>query len=295
MEVEIKPRFVKPVEQLDQYPDSPTIIDMGQAPVCDGTQHCAESLIGDQNIGGGFWNGLYKYKVIIFYSIIFTILLCSVIYYFWKENPMQLQSSNSAAVTGQASAGGFHSHANNQHANGGVVGAQQVAPQSIQQKQAVSQSMQPQETQKIATQFAQPPIKKPPVDLTSIINKTKENINNMENQDDEVERQYLSSQENNTIIIACLAADESINHDNNEKVVEVFDNSAEENHTEENHAGENIEDITMENTIENTIDSIGMSIEPKTIPRCNFVFKNKRVCGGKTNGGDKCSKHMNLK
>lgn len=214
--------------------------------------------------------------MIIFYSIVFTILICAIIYYFWKES-QPITVGNAVNIVGQP------------------------PPQQLPQPQP------------------QPPPQNKPTNtklnksnLANIINKTKNNIEQIKQCDseyDQVEAEY-NQIEHNKVEESKMVAEEARNEARNETRTEnelmetyISDDST-ENSAEDvsyTHIILATSDFTNQNDfnedMKNRVEEVHDIINTITVPEvqksyCNFTYKNKRKCGKITNGSDKCATHI---
>lgn len=272
--VEIKPRFLDKIQEEKKkhkhevVSDNPkdVVVDVGQSTIASG----AAAIVAP--VSEGFWDTLSKYKMIIFYSIIFTILICAVIYYFWRAEPEPLKTPT-------------------------VPPSQQY--QAAQQQLAASGGA-PQPAPVVAQQPATKPAKKlSPEMLAKIANKAKSNITKLET--DPVEAAYIFAQ----FAKPDGGQSDSVSDTPSKQEEEAYitDEEEEEEPTvlySQFHISMpvvSMSDFTTggESQVEEVIEEAS-EVEQQTIAetRCLFKFKNGRNCGKKTNGKDRCSKHMSM-
>jgi hypothetical protein len=238
----------------------------------------------------GFWDSISKYKMIIFYSIVFTILICVIIYYFWKES-QPLTVGNPINVVGQP------------------------PPLPPQQPPQQPPQLPPQQNKPTNTKLNKN-------NLANIINKTKNNIEQIKQPDssyyvDDHQDNHQDNHQNNTRQniqeYQKISDDDPVEAEYNKK--EIKESESMETYISDESTENSVEDVSythiilatseftnqfdsndnedMKNRVEEVHDIINtISVPEVQKTHCNFTYKNKRKCGKITNGSDRCATHI---
>lgn len=313
MEVEVKPRYVpapnefEPQNGANSLPEAAPKVASG------------DGQIGEP--GAGFWDSVYKYKTIIFISIIVTVLVCCVIYYMWREPERAAaggNGNNNVANNGNNSANNITNNANNNNnTNNNNVAKninvatgqpqQSQAPQmtqqqyyQYQQQQILQQQMMQQAAQQQAQ--AQSPAQAPkivqsdiiemiaiPIDINDIISRTSELINSgaVPQSENEPRVTEVTSEE-----VTQIQPPQTQTQIQTQIQTQTQTQPQPQNETVEITESPHEENTAAEaaTVVESAIDS---AIAPPQTQQCVFVFKTGKKCLKPTTGGKTfCARHI---
>ena len=285
MEVEVKPRFVQQPEEVGPVP-GPSSAPVQVAPKED-----------------SFWDSIYKYKSVIFISVVLTILICCVIYYFWNDirRPMQQvpETSPQAAYNGH----GPGPNITQQPTAEQYTAQQQPAAQSQQQYVQPQYAAQPQQqyTQQYAAQSQQQYTPQPHTVQQYMMPQPQAYVARPE-----ASQGFMAPRVVATPIIS-ISLDEIINKtdaniNDESRVTEVTDEVESEPKLEpklepksEPKSEPKPEVVPPQTTSGAPDDILSAVIQDEPDPAetsCVFEFKNGKKCGKATNGKKFCSRHL---